>query len=103
MIGLGGLAGYHIYQASQMLLFPVWQAGHVLVASVVTTVALGLIAFGLARSRLREVYVNAYVSQQALFGSIAFILIGSYLLAVGASENGFAGRINRCGLGSASS
>src|SRR6476620_1887785 len=27
LIGLGGLAGYHIYQASQMLLFPVWQEG----------------------------------------------------------------------------
>ncbi|MCM3900567.1 MAG: hypothetical protein ND866_02565, partial [Pyrinomonadaceae bacterium] len=34
VIGLGGLAGYHIYQASQMLLFPVWQAEHMLVSSV---------------------------------------------------------------------
>ena len=32
VIGLGGLAGYQIYQASQMLLFPVWQAEHVLVS-----------------------------------------------------------------------
>ena len=28
LIGLGALAGYHIYQASQMLLFPLWQAGY---------------------------------------------------------------------------
>ena len=36
LIGLGGLAGYHIYQASQMLLFPLWQAGYVLVGALVT-------------------------------------------------------------------
>ena len=84
VIGLGGLAGYQIYQASQMLLFPVWQVGHVLVASVVTAVALGLVAFGLARTRLREVFVNTYISQQALLGSITFIIVGVYLLAIGA-------------------
>ena len=40
VIGLGGLAGYQIYQASQMLLFPIWRAEHVLVSSVVTAMAL---------------------------------------------------------------
>ena len=84
VIGLGGLAGYQIYQASQMLLFPVWQGVHVLVASAVTTVGLGLVAFGLARTRLREVFVKTYISQQALFGSISFIVIGAYLLGIGA-------------------
>jgi putative PEP-CTERM system histidine kinase len=84
VIGLGGLAGYQIYQASQMLLFPVWRSEHVLIASLVTTVALGLVAFGLARTRLRQVFVNTYISQQALLGSITFISIGLYLLAVGA-------------------
>ena len=84
VIGLGALAGYHIYQSSQMLLFPVWQAEHVLVAGVVTTVALGLVAFGLARTRLRAVFVNTYISQQALLGSITFIIVGVYLIAIGA-------------------
>src|SRR5215472_1449437 len=84
VIGLGGLAGYQVYQASQMLLLRVWQVEHVLVASLVTTVALGLVAFGLARTRLRQVFVNTYISQQALLGSITFIIIGLYLLAVGA-------------------
>lgn len=84
VIGLGGLAGYQIYQASQMLLFPVWQAEHVVVSSVVTILSLVLIAYGLGRSRLREVLVNTYVSQQALFGSVTIIVIGGYLLVVGA-------------------
>jgi putative PEP-CTERM system histidine kinase len=84
VIGLGGLAGYQIYQASQMLLLPVWQVEHVLVGSVVTAMALCLTAYGLGRTRLREVLVNTYVSQQALFGSVTFIVIGLYLLVVGA-------------------
>jgi putative PEP-CTERM system histidine kinase len=84
VIGLGGLAGYQIYQASQMLLFPVWQVEHVLVGSVVTAMALSLTAYGLGRTRLREVLVNTYVSPQALFGSVTFIVIGLYLLVVGA-------------------
>ena len=83
LIGLGGLAGYQIYQASQMLLFPLWQAGHVLISALVTMIALTLISFGLARTKLRDVVVNAYISQQALLGSIAFILTGLYLLVIG--------------------
>jgi putative PEP-CTERM system histidine kinase len=84
VIGLGGLAGYQVYQASQMLLVPVWQVQHVLVGSVVTAMALCLTAYGLGRTRLREVLVNTYVSPQALFGSVTFIVIGLYLLVVGA-------------------
>ncbi len=83
VIGLGGLAGYQIYQSSRMLLLPVWQVEHVLVGSIVTAMALCLTAFGLGRNRLREVIVNTYVSPQALFGSVTFIVIGLYLLAVG--------------------
>jgi len=84
IIGLGGLAGYQIYQASQMLLFSVWHVEHVLVSGVVTVMSLALIAYGLGRSRLREILVNTYISQQALFGSVTFIVIGLYLLVVGA-------------------
>ena len=84
VIGLGGLAGFQIYQASQMLLFPVWRPEHLLVSTVVMAAALCLTAYGLGRTRLREVLVNTYVSQQALFGSVTFIIIGLYLLAVGA-------------------
>lgn len=83
VIGLAGLAGYQVYQASQFLLLPVWRPEHVLVAALVTTMALGVTAFGLARSRLQDVFVNAYVSQQALFGSVTFLAIGGYLLLVG--------------------
>lgn len=84
VIGLGGLAGYQIYQASQMLLYPIWRPEHVITSGVVTILALMLIGYGLGRSRLRELFVNTYVSNQALVGSVSFIVIGGYLLAVGA-------------------
>lgn len=83
IIGLGGLAGYQIYQASRLLLVPIWDHNYVLVSSVVTVMSLALIAYGLGRSRLREMFVNIYVSQQALFSSVTFIVVGLYLLAVG--------------------
>jgi putative PEP-CTERM system histidine kinase len=83
-IGLGGLAGYQIYQSSQVLLFSVWHAEQEMISAFVTLMALGLIAYGLWRSRLRAVFVHAYVSHQALMGSVTFIVIGIYLLAVGA-------------------
>jgi putative PEP-CTERM system histidine kinase len=83
VIGLGGLAGYQIYQASQMLLLPAWHAEYVLVESVVTAIALCLVAYGLGRTRLQTLFVNTYVSQQALFGSVTFIIVGLYLLVVG--------------------
>src|SRR5262249_6208602 len=67
-----------------MLGLSVWDVEHVLVSSIVTIMALALIGYGLGRSRLREVLVHTYISQQALFGSVTFIVIGLYLLVVGA-------------------
>lgn len=83
LIGLGALAGYQIYQASQLMLLPVWQTDYVLVGSLATAISLALIAYGLGRSHMREVVVKAFVSQQAFYGSVTFIVIGLYLLAVG--------------------
>lgn len=83
LIGLGGLGGYQIYQASHMLMLSTWRAEHVLLFSVVSTISLGLLTLGIARSRFKELLVNTYVSQQALLGSVTFIVIGLYLLIVG--------------------
>lgn len=83
VIGIGGLAGYQIYQASQMLLLPIWRPEQMLVSGLITVISLGLLAFGIVRSRFKDILVNAYVSQQALFGSLTFIVVGLYLLVVG--------------------
>lgn len=84
IIGMGGLAAYQIYEASRMLLFPVWKPEQVMVSGIVTIMALGLIAYGVGRSRLHEFFVKTYISHQALVGSVSVIAIGGYLLAVGA-------------------
>jgi putative PEP-CTERM system histidine kinase len=83
LIGLGGLAGYGIYQASQLLMVPVWNPDFVLVGALATLISLGLMAFGFGRLRLREVRVKVYVSPQLLYGSVTFLVIGLYLLSVG--------------------
>ena len=83
LIGLGGLGGYQIYQASQMLLLPLWRSEQVLVSGMVTVISLGLLSLGIVRSRFKDLLVNAYVSQQALVGSVTFIAIGIYLFIVG--------------------
>jgi len=83
LIGLGGLAGYGIYQASQLLMVPVWNADFVLVGALASLISLGLMTFGFARLRLREVRARVYVSPQLLYGSVTFLVIGLYLLGVG--------------------
>lgn len=83
LIGLGALAGYEIYQASQLLLMPVWRPEHVLIGGLALLVAVGLIAYGLGRCRLQEIRSKVYVSQQVLYGSLTFIVIGVYLVGVG--------------------
>ena len=88
LIGLGGLGGYQIYQASHMLMLSIWRTEHVLLFSIVSVISLGVLTLGIARSRFKELLGNAYVSQQALFGSVTFIVIGFYLFVVGVIGEG---------------
>jgi putative PEP-CTERM system histidine kinase len=83
VIGLGGLAGYQIYHASEMLLLLMWRPEQVFVSGVVACISLGLLSLGIVRSRFKSLLVNAYVSPQALFGAVTLIAIGLYLLVVG--------------------
>ncbi len=83
LIGLGALGGYSVYQASRLLLSPVWQSEYVLVGRLALLMCVGLMAYGLAWGRLGEVRAQVYVSPQALYRSITFLSVGLYLLAVG--------------------
>jgi putative PEP-CTERM system histidine kinase len=83
VIGMGGLAGYQIYQASQVLLAPIWRPHQAVLWSVVTLISLSVLAIGITRARFQVLLVSAYVSQQALLGSVTVIVIGVYLLVVG--------------------
>ena len=43
LIGVGALAAYQVYQASRLLLLPVWRPDHVAIGGLTTLIALGLI------------------------------------------------------------
>lgn len=83
LIGLGAIAGYQLYQGSQLLLFPVWRDDYVLAGAVASLISVGLVAFGLARTRLQQVTTQVTVSPQMLYGSVTVLAVGLYLLTVG--------------------
>src|SRR5205823_5039680 len=83
LLGLGTLAVYRIYNASELLLVSVQQFDTVLVNGVATMTALALVVLGFARSRIHQVTDRVYVSPQMLYGSVTFLAVGLYLLLVG--------------------
>jgi putative PEP-CTERM system histidine kinase len=83
LIGLGGLAGYEIYEASQLLLVPVWRVEHAVVGGLATLISVGLIGYGVGRRRLLALKTKVYISPQFLYGSLTFIAVGLYLVTVG--------------------
>lgn len=83
LVGLGALGSYSIYQAGRLLLVPAWQADYAVVGSLATLISIALIGYGLGRSRLEEFKDKIFVSPQVLYGSLTFMVVGLYLLAVG--------------------
>ena len=83
VIGLGGLAGISIAQASQLLLLPVWTHSNSWVGGIAACLSLALIVWGLARWRLHDLSQKVQVSHQALYTSLTFLCVGSYLILVG--------------------
>ncbi len=83
LIGLGGLAGISIAQASQLLLLPVWKQTYAWVGGIAACISLALIAFGLARWRIHDFNQKVQVSHQALYTSLTFLGVGGYLILVG--------------------
>ena len=83
LIGLGGLAGIAIAQASQLLLLPVWSHTTAWVGGLAACLCLSLMAFGLVRWRLYDLSQKVQVSHQALYTSLTFLFVGGYLILVG--------------------
>jgi putative PEP-CTERM system histidine kinase len=83
LIGLGGLGGYEIYQASQLFLIPAWRVEHAVVGGLAALISVGLIAYGVGRRRLLDIKTKVYISPQFLYGSLTFVAVGLYLVAVG--------------------
>ena len=81
LLGIGGLFATRIYIGSQVLLFSsglfsfeVFNAGVLVIAEL-------LLVIGFARAKFLD--VGVYVSPTFMFNSVAVIIVGLYLLAVG--------------------
>jgi|CXWL01.1.fsa_nt_gi putative PEP-CTERM system histidine kinase len=83
LIGVGALAVVRIYHVSQVLGMPVEEVHAVLISGFGSLIAIGLIAVGLVRARLRETVAAVYVAPGVLYGSMTFLVVGVYLFAVG--------------------
>ena len=83
VIGLGGITAIAIVQASQMLLFSAWQQEYKWMAAVAVGISIALIAFGLSRWGTESLSQKLYVSPQALYTSLTFLIVGVYLIGVG--------------------
>ncbi len=81
VLGLGGFFAVRIYTASQAVLFRVWSTDLDRLQAWVLIAAVLLTALALRRGGLFE--VDVYVSQSALRGSIAVVVVGAYLVGVG--------------------
>lgn len=81
MLGLGVILGARVYASSQAVLFSGEQLSLVGVLGGSLLLGTLLMGFSLARTGLTE--IDVYPSQALLFGSLAVLLAGIYLLAVG--------------------
>jgi putative PEP-CTERM system histidine kinase len=83
LMGFGASAAYGIYEEGQLLLLRHWRSELALTGALVGVVSLGFVAFGLARTRLREVSERVTVSSQMVLGSLTVLGVGLYLIAAG--------------------
>ncbi|GJL64750.1 MAG: histidine kinase [Nitrospirales bacterium] len=83
IIGVGGMATIAIVQASQMLLFAVWQQEYMWMASIAVLLSIGLIVYGLSRWGPEDLSQKLFVSPHVLYTSFTFLIVGVYLVGVG--------------------
>ncbi|WP_447968744.1 XrtA/PEP-CTERM system histidine kinase PrsK [Nitrospira sp. M1] len=83
VIGVGGMAAIAIVQASQMLLFAVWQQESMWMAAMAVFLSIGLIVYGLSRWGPEDLSHKLFVSPHVLYTSFTFLIVGVYLVGVG--------------------
>ncbi|GJL55432.1 MAG: histidine kinase [Nitrospirales bacterium] len=83
IIGVGGMAAIAIVQASQMLLFAVWQQEYMWMAAMAVLLSVGLIVYGLSRWGQEDLSQKLFVSPHVLYTSFTFLIVGVYLVGVG--------------------
>ncbi|MCA9473068.1 MAG: PEP-CTERM system histidine kinase PrsK [Nitrospirales bacterium] len=83
VIGVGGMSVIALVQASQMLLFSVWQQEYTWMAAIAVLLSVGLVAYGLSRWGTEDLSRKLFVSPQVIYTSLTFLIVGVYLVCVG--------------------
>lgn len=84
-LGVGALAGFRIYAASQAILYGSADAMLGPTAAAALVVGCALVAVALVRTRIFD--VDVYPSQAFVFGSLTVLITGAYLVTVGLVSN----------------
>lgn len=83
LIGLGGLCGFSILQFTQPAAFQGQGHAFVFVSGLATLISVGLIGVGLTRWKQQDMAGAVYISPQALYTSLTFLIVGVYFILIG--------------------
>ena len=83
VIGVGGMSAIALVQASQMLLFSIWQQEYTWMAAIAVLLSVGLVAYGLSRWGTEDLSPKTFCFSPSHYTSLTFLIVGVYLLCVG--------------------
>ena len=86
IIGVGSVLAYHIYVASQAILFSFLDISYLPVTSIVILISCIITIFAVVRNKLLD--VNIFVSRYIIYNSFTVLFAGAYLLIVGIVAQG---------------
>lgn len=86
IFGVGSILAFFIYLSSKALLFSTLNIQILPATSAVTLISTSMMAFFIVRYRLLD--VDIFVSRYVVYNSLAFLIVGLYLLSVGLMAQG---------------
>lgn len=86
IIGVGSVLAYHVYLASQAILFSFLDSSNQSVTSIVILISCIITMFAVVRNKLLD--VNIFVSRYIIYNSFTVLFVGAYLLIVGLVAQG---------------
>ncbi len=86
IIGVGSILAYHIYLASQAILFSFLDSSNQPVTSIIILVSCIITMFAVVSNKLLD--VNIFISRYVIYNSFTILFAGAYLLIVGIVAQG---------------
>ncbi len=86
ILGVGSILGYFIYLSSEALLYSSLNYGSVPLVSSIIIISTAMMAVFIAKNRL--LHVDIFVSRHVIYNSLTVLVVGAYLVVIGASTYG---------------